>query len=207
MATRSQGRRLAERQSPEEFFNAAIKTLAENGAEGLTVNALCARLGVTKGSFYHHFADTDAFVVALMRAWTATLESVIAGLVEQPDPIGQLEDVLVVWQTMPHEAEGAIRAWARTNATVAEAVRRQDALRERVSGEWLAQFVEDPERRRVLAHMGVTMVTGMQERPPPIDREMLVEGCVEFIRMVSGLDIRKAQTPDGPRFRVVYPGL
>ncbi|MGQ0847476.1 MAG: TetR/AcrR family transcriptional regulator [Sporichthyaceae bacterium] len=201
--TGSQGRRLADRQSPEAFFNAAIRILGENGPEALTVGALCARLGVTKGSFYHHFADYDEFVVALLRAWSARLEELVAEVVALGDPVRQFDALLGFYWNAPHETEGAIRAWARSNPTVGEFVARQDLMREAAATQWIGLFVDDPHRCRVLAHMGITMVTGMQERPPPIDRALLVEGCVEFMRMAFGFDIRREDGPGGPRYRLV----
>jgi AcrR family transcriptional regulator len=62
------------------YFNAAFKILGEGGSEALTVDALCARLGATKGSFYHHFAGTADFVNALMRCWVESASALIAEL-------------------------------------------------------------------------------------------------------------------------------
>lgn len=201
--TGNRGRRLAERQGPEEFFNAAVKILGELGHEGLTINRLCTRLGVTKGSFYHHFADFDAFVEQLLSAWAGTTQRYIEEVVALGDPVRQFDAVMVAWSNMPHEAEGAIRAWARSNPRVAAAVRHRDALAIEVSAAWLGQWVDDPERRRVLSHMGTSMVAGMQAHPGPIDRELFVDACVEFVRLATGLHIRKESGPNGPKFTVV----
>lgn len=201
---RGQGRKAAERQHPEAFFNAAIKILGEEGPERLTVNRLCARLGVTKGSFYHHFADFDAFVVAFMAAWNGMFTQYMEQL-ETEDLVRALEINMGAIASLPHEAEGALRAWARTNATVAAAVRLQDETRERKSQEWLVHFIDDPERRRVLAHMGVCLLTGMQQRLPP-DRELILAACIELAQMFLGVQITTHATPDGPRFEVSLPG-
>lgn len=181
----------------------AVKVLGELGPEGLTVNRLCTRLGVTKGSFYHHFADFDAFVVQLLSAWAGTTQRFIGEVVALGDAILQFDAIMVAWTNMPHEAEGAIRAWAQSNPIVAAAVRRRDAIAIQASTAWLAQFVDDPERCRVLAHMGTSMVAGMQAQPGPIDRELFVDACVEFVRLATGLRIRKESGPNVPRFTVV----
>lgn len=201
--TGNRGRRLAERRSPEEFFNAAVKILGELGPEGLTVNRLCTRLGVTKGSFYHHFVDFDGFVGQLMSAWIGTVERYLGEMVALGDAVLQFDKLLVAYEKLPHEAEGAIRAWARSNAVVAAAVRHRDVLTEQYATVWMGQFEPDPERCRVLAHMGVAMLSGMQIRPGSINRELLVDACVEFLNLTTGLRIRKEFTPTGPRFTVV----
>ncbi|MGQ0465849.1 MAG: TetR/AcrR family transcriptional regulator [Sporichthyaceae bacterium] len=203
MTTGNRGRRLAERRSPEEFFNAAVKILGEAGSDGLTVNRLCTRLGVTKGSFYHHFVDFDAFVRQLMGAWLGMLESYLGEMVALGDLAAQFDKLLIAYENTPHEAEGAIRAWARGNETVAAAVRHRDALVERYATAWMGQFEPDPDRCRVLAHMGVSMLSGMQIRPGPADRELLVAACVEFLNLTTRLRIRKELTSTGPRFAVV----
>ena len=41
-----------------DWAEAALQLIAEKGLGALTVSALAARLGVTKGSFYWHFART-----------------------------------------------------------------------------------------------------------------------------------------------------
>ena len=57
--------------SRSAYFDVALELLAEGGHDGLTIAALCARLGVTKGSFYHHFRDLCAFTDALLAYWEA----------------------------------------------------------------------------------------------------------------------------------------
>jgi AcrR family transcriptional regulator len=205
MSDRSKGRKLSERQSPEDFFNAAIKILAADGPERLNIPFLCARLGVTKGSFYHHFASFDDFVVALMGAWNAALTKFMER-VEAENPARTLELVLQAMASMPHETEGAVRAWARTNPTVAAAVRLQDEIREAKAREWLSRFVEDPERCRVLAHMKVCLLAGMQERPPPLDRELILAACIELARLF-GAAVQVETSSVERRFQVCLPTL
>ena len=46
-----------------------IAILADGGPNALRLDRLCERLGVTKGSFYWHFADLPAYRTALIEAW------------------------------------------------------------------------------------------------------------------------------------------
>ena len=43
---------------------ALIDLLEERGLEGITVNDLCARAGLTRGTFYNHYADKEALLEA-----------------------------------------------------------------------------------------------------------------------------------------------
>ena len=55
----------------DHFLEAGLDLLAEGGVSAVTIAALCDRLGVTKGSFYHRFDDVAAFHAALLSSWEA----------------------------------------------------------------------------------------------------------------------------------------
>lgn len=70
---------------------AALEVIALRGLEGLTVEGLARRLGVTKGSFYWHFADRSELIGTALQLWEqrGTLD-VIAQLETLDDPADQL---------------------------------------------------------------------------------------------------------------------
>ena len=53
----------------EAWLEAALDTLAEVGVDGLRVEALAKRLGLTKGSFYWHFRDRPSLLIELLERW------------------------------------------------------------------------------------------------------------------------------------------
>lgn len=55
--------------SAEDWAAAALKTIATQGVEALAVERLARELGVTKGSFYWHFANRDALLEAALELW------------------------------------------------------------------------------------------------------------------------------------------
>jgi AcrR family transcriptional regulator len=66
---------------------AALDALAEDGLAGVAVEPLARRLGVTKGSFYWHFADRDALLAAALARWeTSYTERVIDAVEAVGDP-------------------------------------------------------------------------------------------------------------------------
>ncbi len=78
-----------------DWAEAAIQLIAEQGLGALTVNALAARLGVTKGSFYWHFAGRAELLAAALAHWEqATTSEAIKGLRAIPDPRRRLELML-----------------------------------------------------------------------------------------------------------------
>jgi AcrR family transcriptional regulator len=53
----------------EAWLEAALEVLARQGQAKLRVETLARQLGVTKGSFYHHFKNREAFLKALLAYW------------------------------------------------------------------------------------------------------------------------------------------
>jgi AcrR family transcriptional regulator len=63
-----------------DWIEGALQLISEAGLRELTVEALAARLGVTKGSFYWHFKGRSELLVGALRRWEdrATTEAIAA---------------------------------------------------------------------------------------------------------------------------------
>jgi AcrR family transcriptional regulator len=63
-----------------DWAEAALQLIAEKGLGALTVRSLAARLGVTKGSFYWHFAGRSELLAGALARWEqrATTETMTA---------------------------------------------------------------------------------------------------------------------------------
>jgi AcrR family transcriptional regulator len=172
----------------EAYFNAAFKILAIQGFPELTVDNLCAELGATKGSFYHHFAGMPEFTEALVGAWELTVHERFSESTALPflEGLAHAASRLDQW---PVRAEGALRAWGWANPLVAAAVRRQEMAWEELLREWLAEVVPDPERCRLLAHMFVAVLAGMSRLGEPPDIDMVRAVSAEMLRSNVGIDI------------------
>jgi len=53
----------------DDWIDAATAVLVEDGVAAVAVEPLAARLGATKGSFYHHFPNRDALITAALERW------------------------------------------------------------------------------------------------------------------------------------------
>ena len=85
-----------------DWAEAALQLIAEKGLSALTVSALATRLGVTKGSFYWHFAGRSELLAAALSRWEqrATAEN-IRGLNAIPDPRQRLALMLAAASEPP----------------------------------------------------------------------------------------------------------
>lgn len=67
------------RLSRTDWTDAALAAMADTGTAGVNIEQLARSLGTTKGSFYHHFQNRQALLVAALARWE---EIVAADLVD-----------------------------------------------------------------------------------------------------------------------------
>jgi len=162
------------------YFDAAFEVLAEHGSDGLTIAALCRQLGVTKGSFYHHFRDFSEFVDALLAHWASEHATRLIALSESVDDVHERFELLQgIAIGLPHGAEAAIRAWSWSNPRVAAVQRAVDDARlQHLTEAGIASGLE-PARAALMATISVSTLIGIQQlfRPaqPAAIKEVFVE--------------------------------
>jgi len=118
-----------ERLGPEDWILAAIEAVRRDGADGVRIDRLCRDLGVTKGSFYHHFPSRRGLVEAIAEYWARTQPRFVAEqvLASQEDPYRRLL-LLTRLFTDLHigSRDHAMRAWGATEPAIHEAVSTAD---------------------------------------------------------------------------------
>ena len=118
----------------DAWIAAAFEALAAGGVDAVRVEPLAKALGITKGSFYWHFADRRALIDAMLAAWA---EGRIAAIREQATArgapgtvLGDLADLYTRHANVRGlTIELAIRSLARTDGAAAKAVRSVDRER------------------------------------------------------------------------------
>jgi AcrR family transcriptional regulator len=153
----------------DHYLAAGLDLLAEGGVSAVTIAALCERLRVTKGSFYHHFDDVSGYHEALLGCWeTGTHEAIEAAraVTDSHKRLSVLKELAVAAH---HEAESAIRAWARV-----------DAAREANLVESFRAVGIPAGRARHLARIGLATLIGTQSLERPVDRKRLLAVFDEY---------------------------
>jgi AcrR family transcriptional regulator len=159
--------------SATDFVAAALDVLADQGSDGLTIAALCSAVGVTKGSFYHHFDGMPGFVTALLSYWEAEhSERLITISRDTPDPVHRIGVLLEIAVALPHAAESAIRGWARSSPEVAAVQSRVDAGRERHLAEAFRALGLEGPTALLQARMALSLLIGVQLRGPVLAPEL-----------------------------------
>lgn len=131
MAKRSTVPTKTARLDRSEWIALARSALIKDGIAGVRVEPLAAKLGVTTGSFYHHFKNRGELLSELISDWELTNTR---GMIEAvrdhvDDPYKQMHALNRVWideiQFDP-AYDSAMRDWARASAKVEKVVRRVD---------------------------------------------------------------------------------
>jgi AcrR family transcriptional regulator len=121
---------MSDRLSADDWIKAGLKALAAEGFTTLKADALAKTLGVSRGSFYWHFADVDAFHVAVLAGWQAVAA---AGVIRAVDDLDAGEDRLMSLLrrafTGNASLEMGVRAWAASNGTARAVVDNVDRQR------------------------------------------------------------------------------
>jgi len=114
-----------------DWLSAALRTLARDGAAALRVEPLAKQLGVTKGSFYWHFADRPTLLAAVLAEWERRATDAV--IVEVEAAGGDAGEKLARLFRITFGADGrldrAVRAWAASDAAAAAVQARVDGRR------------------------------------------------------------------------------
>jgi AcrR family transcriptional regulator len=121
------GSRLAVR----DWIDAGFDILAEEGIQGIKIDPIARRLGVTKGSFYWHFRDLDDFLKALATRWADEMGTRYLASAGDPrgHPLTRMRNRLRVFLSRTvRMLDREMRNWARTDSRARAALGRTDRL-------------------------------------------------------------------------------
>jgi AcrR family transcriptional regulator len=116
----------------EAWLQAAIDVLANEGQAKLRVENLASKLGVTKGSFYHHFKNRKDFVLAILDYWLVVFTEKVNAEVGDSD-IPARERLLLLMKLIDRDGldryDAAFRSWAAQDPIVTKFVKKVDLVR------------------------------------------------------------------------------
>ena len=163
-----------------DWLDAGLEVLAAEGPQALVAERLAQRLGVTRGSFYHHFRSRESFLTGLLERWSQRHTQSVIDAAERPGARGaKLDRLLDAVLALPHEVGTAVRAWARSEPLVRRYQTQVDARRIAYLQKLLAGGTLTPARSRRLAQLAYLLYVGLQhvyaEPNPRLARELFGE--------------------------------
>ena len=195
---------------PETWIAIARKAFVEEGVNGVKVDRLAQRLGVTRGGFYKHFADRDDLLARLLALWET--ENIFA--LDLPplktrrqarDALGSLTDRLIEEDGFDPKFDLAVRDWARHDRRAAWALERADARRIDLLGRLFLALGCNVEEANVRARvfyyhqvgyyaLGVKQTTADRKRLLPV-----------YLRILVGLEHFDSSAAATPKIRPKKP--
>lgn len=158
---------------PTDYYETALRLLAEGGVALVTIDGLCERLTVTKGSFYHHFRNRPVFVRHMLLYWEEAYgRRLVEESLEVTDPLARILRLEQLAVGLNHGAERAIRVLAATDPFAAEVQRRVDDGRGAVVARTLQEAGLEPGHARRLSRVGLTLLIGAQQMGPDDHRRV-----------------------------------
>jgi len=167
-----------------QWVSAGLEALRKGGVAAVRVERLAGDVGVTKGSFYHHFRDRGALLEALLDYWAremtdaefARLETLRGGLAARL--LALAEDVL---EKGMGRYDPAIRAWARHDRKVAAAVAQVDRRRVKALGGFFEEGGFSAAEARIRARTFYTFLLGEPQVRAPARESGELEKMVRIL--------------------------
>ncbi len=135
--------RLNDQLSAKDWLDQGLKALASRGFTALKAEPLAKAMGVSRGSFYWHFADIAAFHAAILARWhEVAAEQIIANVEaasKDENPLAlllrrvfgerlTLERAVRTWASVDPAARAAVQAIDRRRLSYVESLLTQSGL-------------------------------------------------------------------------------
>ncbi len=176
------------RKGRQDWYKVGLETLAATGARGLTIERMTSALGVTKGSFYHHFENVQDFREQLIVHWSDQYLNTSADLPQDASELLSLLDTIMIEAFGPvTEPELAIRVWAHQNDFVRSHVEKVDAARREFILTVFRAVIDDERQSQLMTDMLVAISIGSITALPRIPAKRVLE-IYQAFKSLFGLE-------------------
>jgi AcrR family transcriptional regulator len=158
------------RKTKRDWLMAGLEILLAAGTPALTIDRLTSALGMTKGSFYHHFKGFADYKAALLKLYEDEgTQGIIEQTDQQPGPGAKLLFLYTLIAQAPLDLESAIRAWSLHDSEVAATQTRVDARRIAYVRDLYAQLGASPPEALLLARHAYAILIGSAHIQPRLE--------------------------------------
>ena len=172
--------------SARDWLDQGLKTLTESGFTALKAEPLAKAMGVSRGSFYWHFADVGTFHAALLKRWREIMtEQIIADLEQSAGGEGRMNVLLRRAFSGRLTLEVAVRTWATLDPAARAAVQAIDRRRLSYIESLLAASGFSPEIARARAQILYWAFLGFTLSDKPLSKPRQAEITDELIRIAN----------------------
>jgi AcrR family transcriptional regulator len=172
--------------SAQDWLDQGLRTLAKSGFTALKAEPLAKAMGVSRGSFYWHFADIGAFHAAILKHWReVAAEQIIANLEAASDHEDPLR--LLVRQAFGGRLalENAVRSWATLDPLARSAVKAIDRRRLSYVESLFRASGLSPDVARARAQILYWAFLGFAQSAQPLSKAKQAAMLDELLRIAS----------------------
>ena len=149
----------------EDWLAEGMDLMKDKGFGSLTLENLCGRMKKTRGSFYHHFQDMNAYVGRLLHHWQALqTQAAIDRTEQETDPKARLAVLDETVRGLDHRLDQIIRAWSLRDPRAADAMASVDRTRVAYLRKLFLDNGVSEDMATVLAELEYTAFLGAQQR-------------------------------------------
>jgi AcrR family transcriptional regulator len=187
-AVAAQGAPAQDRKQLQRFdwLQRALQIFVAEGIDAVRITRLADDLGVTRGSFYWHFANRGDLIDALVRFWqdknTAAIEQLVVQAQSLADGIFRYFETCLDAERFDSRLDLAVREWARRSTRIRELLDREDSARIEALRQFFTRFEYSmPEaliRARVLYYSQIGFYA-LETREPLTTRLSYTEAYFE----------------------------
>lgn len=179
-------RRKQARVSAQYWIDVAAKALSKRGPDALTIDAMCRATGKTKGSFYAHFDNHDAFLAALAAYWRENATEAVIRSVDSAASNRRLSLLNTLAVRVDSRLDQGMRSLAGVSQLVAEAVADVDKTRTAyLAGLYRAAGGYSDSEARDLAAIEYAAYVGLQQIKPKRGPRELERLYAAFTKLIS----------------------
>jgi AcrR family transcriptional regulator len=179
----------------EAWLREGLLALAQVGPQSLTVDIMCQRMGVTKGSFYHHFKNRQDYVEEILKFWEEENTSRLVNIADTQQGTEEKLDVLLkLVYEIPKDLEIAIRALALYDSVARQYQERIDTRRQAYLLSLNKAFFADSQEAELLATIDYAWYLGLLSILPEISKPKL-QKLIDSYKMIKRLYM-KAKSGD-----------
>jgi AcrR family transcriptional regulator len=192
------GKLIAMRTTKQDWLFEGLTLIAEEGVAALTIDAVMQRLGVTKGSFYHHFKNIQDYKEQLLlffeQQGTLNIIELVQHASSASEKLHQLRELIIAG---PSKLEVVMRGWAVQDELVRTVNERVDAQRfsfvRELSKALLAEGSVEPskafksaeDQAEMMAQVMFALYIGARQMLPPLEGDAIRRLFVEFQRVYA----------------------
>ena len=164
------------RLTKKDWLEEGFKILSEFAQNKLRILYLCERLGVTRGSFYHHFTSIDNYIAELMKAWE---EENTLGFIKEASkgdtPEEKTERLNLQVVQAKQAVETSIRSWSFYHPVVKVHLAKVDKIRLSFLQGIFEEMGNDKKKALLHAKLEYILLIGMQQLFPNASKKDIEE--------------------------------